>query len=168
LSGTYFSYKGPGINNISRLIHPSPGDAVDHLSARLSLDVDGNVRFGPDIQQLGASDSDLDALEGESTPSSDRIASIGSTIQDYLPDIDPNLLTPESTEIQPNISSPKSGFSDFMFRHSSDRQGLVELLGFNSPGLTSSLAIGEYVAAMVRRDVWKAEGNVEALADGWE
>lgn len=57
-----------------------------------------------------------------------------------------------------------------MIRHDVDRgrKGLVELLGFNSPGLTSSLATGEYVAAMVRRQVWGKVGpsEVETLADG--
>jgi 2-hydroxyglutarate dehydrogenase len=60
-----------------------------------------------------------------------------------------------------------------MIRHDVDkgRKGLVELLGFNSPGLTSSLATGEYVARMVRREVWGMKvgrGDVERLADGWE
>jgi 2-hydroxyglutarate dehydrogenase len=45
----------------------------------------------------------------------------------------------------------------------------VELLGFNSPGLTSSLAVGEHVARMVRKDVWKERvKDVEDLALGWE
>ena len=59
-----------------------------------------------------------------------------------------------------------------MIRHDVDRgrKGLVELLGFNSPGLTSSLATGEYVAAMVRRQVWGKVGpsEVETLSHGWE
>jgi 2-hydroxyglutarate dehydrogenase len=55
-----------------------------------------------------------------------------------------------------------------MIRHKEERRGLVELLGFNSPGLTSSLAVGEYVAAMIGRDVYKKKTSIEGMAEGWE
>lgn len=84
----------------------------------------------------------------------------------YLPGIDPTLLEPDYSGIRPNIT--EQGFFDFMVRHGKDRQGLIECLGFASPGLTSSLAVGEMVAAMVRKDVWKEKARVEALAEGWE
>jgi glycine/D-amino acid oxidase-like deaminating enzyme len=84
-----------------------------------------------------------------------------------LPGIDPALLTPDYAGIRPNIAPAGAGFSDFLIRHSPERKGLVELLGFNSPGLTSALATGEWVAAMVRRDVWGEKGRLEEIAEGW-
>lgn len=89
-------------------------------------------------------------------------------MQDYLPGIDPTLLQPDYAGVRPNIARPEAGFSDFLIRHKEERKGLIELLGFNSPGLTSSLAVGEHVARMVRREVRREAGNVDALADGWE
>ncbi len=165
------SYKGPGVFNVSRLIYPCPSDGLDHLGTHLTLDLDGNIRFGPDVEYIGdasASSANPDFWQARLAPSSDRIASIGAAVQDYLPGIDPTALTPDYSGIRPNISPPNSGFSDFLIRHSRDRRGLVELLGFNSPGLTSALAVGEYVAAMVKRDVWRGGSDVEALAEGWE
>ena len=158
------SYKGPGVSNVSRLIYPCPTDGLDHLGTHLTLDLEGNIRFGPDAEYIGdpsKSSSDPDFWQAHLSPSSSRIASIGAAVQTYLPGIDPSLLTPDYSGIRPNISPPNSGFSDFLIRHSGDRKGLVELLGFNSPGLTSALAVGEYVAGMVRRDVWRDGSDVE-------
>ena len=89
-------------------------------------------------------------------------------MQDYLPGIDPTLLQPDYAGVRPNIAPPEAGFSDFLIRHKEERKGLIELLGFNSPGLTSSLAVGEHVARMVRREVWREAGDIDALATGWE
>lgn len=95
---------------------------------------------------------------------------MAESVQTYLPGIDPANLTPDYAGIRPNIAPPGSPFSDFMIRHVPSRKGLVELLGFASPGLTSSLATGEYVAAMVRRDV-RGEGSkmdAERMSEGWD
>ena len=169
LAGNYMSYKGPGVSQVSRLIHPCPSD--DHLGTHLTLDLDGNVRFGPDVEHIGdpsISSANADFWRDDLTPSAQRIASIGNAVKEYLPGIDPTLLAPDYSRIRPDISRPNSGFSDFFIRHSGDRKGLVEMMGFNSPGLTSGLAVGEYVAAMIKRDVWKAGVDVEALAQGYE
>ena len=171
LIGNYMSYKGPGVSHISRLIYPCPSDGLDHLGTHLTLDLDGNVRFGPDVENIGdpsTSFANPDFWQEHLTPSSERIASIGKAVQDYLPGIDPTLLSPDYSGIRPNIAPPNSGFSDFLIRHSRGRKGLVEMLGFNSPGLTSGLAVGEYVAAMIRKDVWKAGADVAALAEDWD
>jgi L-2-hydroxyglutarate oxidase LhgO len=101
------------------------------------------------------------------------LASIGEFVQSYLPNVDPSGLSPDYSGIRPNISAPGSAFTDFMIRHdiAKGRKGMVELLGFNSPGLTSSLATGRYVAGMVRQQVWGqkvSRRDVETLADGWE
>ena len=91
-------------------------------------------------------------------------------VQSYLPGIDPANLTPDYAGIRPNIAPPGSPFTDFMIRHNPARKGLIELHGFASPGLTSSLATGEYVAEMVRRDVWRQGAKIDAekLSEGWD
>ena len=169
--GNYMSYKGPGVGNISRLIYPCPSNDLDHLGTHLTLDLSGNVRFGPDIEPIGdaaTSSANPDFWQSHLSPSSDRIPSIGAAVQTYLPGIDPSLLEPDYSGIRPNISLPGSGFTDFMIRHRPERKGLVELCGFASPGLTSSLAVGEYVAKMACRDVWRDKARVQDLAGGWE
>jgi len=55
--GSYAAYNGPGIANVSRLIYPCPdtdktGHAFQSLGTHLTLDLNGNVKFGPDLQWL--------------------------------------------------------------------------------------------------------------------
>ncbi|WVQ85952.1 hypothetical protein IAT38_008120 [Cryptococcus sp. DSM 104549] len=175
VKGNYMSYKGPGVGKVSRLIYPCPSANVDHLGTHLTLDLDGHIKFGPDIQEIGtAADAarDPDFWQSHLAPASspELIESFARSVQDYLPSIDTSLLSPDYAGIRPNIAPPGAGFSDFLIRHKPDRKGFVELLGFNSPGLTSSLAVGKLVAGMVGRDVWKMEraGKVEELGGGWE
>lgn len=136
-----------------------------------TLDLDGNVRFGPDVEALG------DASESAANPdywleklaaSDAHLESIGRAAQDYLPNIDPAHLSPDYAGFRPNIAPPGSGFFDFVIRHVRERRGLIDLLGFASPGLTSSLATGERVARMVNRDIWKIGGSVQDAAAGWD
>ncbi|WVQ70664.1 hypothetical protein IAR50_000186 [Cryptococcus sp. DSM 104548] len=162
VKGNYMSYKGPGISNVSRLIYPCPSANVDHLGTHLTLDLDGHVKFGPDVQTIGsASDAaaNPDFWQSHLAPADtpELISQFAHSVQNYLPAIDPGALSPDYAGIRPNIAPPGAGFSDFLIRHREARKGFVELLGFNSPGLTSSLAVGEYVAKMINRDIYKHE-----------
>jgi len=167
--GNYVSYKGPGVYFVSRLIYPCPSRDLGSLGTHLTFDLSGNIRFGPDAEPIGspaAYSQNPDFWQDHLAPSAARIQSIGDAVLTYLPGIDPSLLEPDYSGIRPNISD--KGFFDFMVRHGRDRQGLIECLGFASPGLTSSLAVGEMVAKMVRKDIWKEKASVEHLAEGWE
>ncbi|KAK1923130.1 FAD dependent oxidoreductase [Papiliotrema laurentii] len=171
VKGNYMSYKGPGVSNVSRLIYPCPSRDLGSLGTHLTLDLSGNVKFGPDTENIGdarSSRENPDFWQVHLAPSSDRLASIAASVQSYLPGIDANLLEPDYSGIRPNILPPGSGFFDFLIRHSPDRLGLIEMGGFASPGLTSALAAGEYVSDKVRKEVWKEKASVEALAEGWE
>ncbi|KAL0253665.1 hypothetical protein I308_101041 [Cryptococcus tetragattii IND107] len=149
----------PVKGNVSRLIYPCPSANVDHLGTHLTLDLDGHIKFGPDVQTIGTSADaarDPDFWQSYLAPSSspELIAAFAHSVQDYLPTIDPCLLSPDYAGIRPNIAPPEAGFSDFLIRHVEQRKGFIELLGFNSPGLTSCLAVGEVVGEMVGRQVW--------------
>ncbi|WVQ95643.1 hypothetical protein IAU59_002741 [Kwoniella sp. CBS 9459] len=186
VKGNYMTYKGPGVAKVSRLIYPCPSANIDHLGTHLTLDLDGHIKFGPDVQTIGSDEDasrDPDFWEKHLAPSDspELIASFARSVQDYLPSIDPSSLSPDYSGIRPNIAPPGAGFSDFLIRHNVDeRKGFVELLGFNSPGLTSSLAVGRLVADMVSKQVRGAdkagksrvgaarEKRIEELAKGWE
>ncbi|WOO79359.1 L-2-hydroxyglutarate dehydrogenase, mitochondrial [Vanrija pseudolonga] len=169
--GNYMSYKGPGVSNIQRLIYPCPGRTLDHLGTHLTLDLDGNVRFGPDAEPLGTdadSRANPDYWTSHLAASEAQLEAIGRAAREYLPGVDASRLTPDYAGFRPNIRPPGAGFFDFVVRHAPERRGLVELMGFASPGLTSSLAAGEYVARLVRREVWNEAAGAEKLAEGWE
>nr|XP_018259730.1 FAD dependent oxidoreductase [Kwoniella dejecticola CBS 10117]OBR81888.1 FAD dependent oxidoreductase [Kwoniella dejecticola CBS 10117] len=189
VKGNYMSYKGPGVGSVSRLIYPCPSANIDHLGTHLTLDLNGNIKFGPDVQPIGStneSSSNPEFWEKHLSPSDspDLIRQFSESVLDYLPSINPDNLQPDYAGIRPNIAPPGSGFSDFLIRHnynhnhdsSGGRKGFIELLGFNSPGLTSSLAVGEYVSDLVAREIRGKyskigkgrERRLEHLAKGWE
>lgn len=165
-------YTGPGVSSVQHLIYPCPSASLDSLGTHLTFDLDGNVRFGPDAEPLlSAAESAANPdywEEGHLAPSAANLASIADAARTYLPGIDPSRLTPDYAGFRPNIKPPGAGFFDFVVRHKPERKGLVECLGFASPGLTSSLAAGELVAAMVGREVWGKGAPPEDLANGWE
>ncbi len=100
-------------------------------------------------------------------------------LSSQLPNVDKDGLTPDYAGIRPNLAPPGSPFTDFHISYDpSSRPGLVGLCGFNSPGLTSSLAVGEAIEELCRRDVWgpgsgkgRAQRNVSEVGgeglDGW-
>jgi L-2-hydroxyglutarate oxidase LhgO len=61
-------------------------------------------------------------------------------------------LSPDISGIRPKIQAPGDPPRDFIIRDESDRgyPGLVNLIGIESPGLTSCLAIARYVDGLVR------------------
>lgn len=152
------------------LLSPCSTHTRTHTYAQ-TIDLDGNVRFGPDVEHIGddaASAANPDYWQGHLAASAAQLESIGRAAQSYLPGIDPTRLEPDYAGFRPNIRAPGGGFFDFMIRHSPARRGFVEMLGFASPGLTSSLAAGEHVARLVRTDIWGDTTNPDKLAEGWE
>jgi 2-hydroxyglutarate dehydrogenase len=169
--GSYASYRGPGVGHVQRLIYPVPDESKNHsfqsLGTHLTLDMDGNVRFGPDVEWIepptngssGEGDSsreeDIDFWAKHLSPSAERIPLMHRSIQTFLPQVGMDGLSPDYVGIRPKLKGPGGGFEDFVLRM--DRTGrwlkeganggasMVTLMGIESPGLTSSLAIAEMV-----------------------
>ncbi|BEI80245.1 hypothetical protein CcaverHIS002_0107740 [Cutaneotrichosporon cavernicola] len=170
--GNYMKYTGPGAD-VQHLIYPCPSASLDSLGTHLTFDLDGNVRFGPDAEPLlsaqqAAENPDYWQAGEYLAPSAANLASIAEAAKRYLPGIDASKLAPDYAGFRPNIRPPGAGFFDFTVRHVPSQKGLVSCLGFASPGLTSALAAGEYVAGLVRREVWGKGAAPEKLAEGWE
>jgi L-2-hydroxyglutarate oxidase LhgO len=137
--GSYFAV--PGKVPFSRLIYPLP--LIGGLGVHLTLDMAGQARFGPDVEWVTEQDYAVDPARR------DRFAQAARQI---WPGLDAERLTPAYAGIRPNIGGPgASPMADFRIdgpeRHG--LPGLVVLFGIDSPGLTSSLALGDHVAAML-------------------
>ncbi|UNI21744.1 hypothetical protein JDV02_007704 [Purpureocillium takamizusanense] len=147
--GNYFSYAGPR-PRLSRLIYPAPEPGAAGLGTHLTLDLAGRMRFGPDVEWVDSPD-DL-AVGGANNA---RLAAAVAEIHKYLPGVDPACLTPDYAGIRPKLSprgavgAGGGGFNDFVIRIEDGFAGWVNLLGIESPGLTSSLAIGEEVERLL-------------------
>ncbi len=137
--GHYFSLSGK--SPFSRLIYPMPQDGG--LGAHSLLDLNGRTRFGPDVKWIETEDYSIDD-EYKDT--------FSQLIRQYYPDLDDSKLHPDFAGIRPKIVGPDIGVTDFMI-HNEDIhgvKGLINLFGIESPGLTSSMALGEYVLKLVR------------------
>jgi L-2-hydroxyglutarate oxidase LhgO len=123
-----------------RLIYPLPQAAG--LGVHLTLDLAGQAKFGPDVQWVqDPEDFSVDA---------ERAASFYSEVRKYWPGLPDGALQPAYAGIRPKINAPTEAAADFCIQGPADHgvAGLVNLFGIESPGLTSSLAIGDHVAAL--------------------
>jgi L-2-hydroxyglutarate oxidase LhgO len=135
--GVYFSVTS---RPFKRLIYPMHGPGGVDIHA--VIDLAGNVRFGPDVEWVDRLDYTVDPKRAEA---------FYRSIRTFYPDLADGALAPAYAGIRPKISGPDEPAVDFMIQGPRDHgiPYLVNLFGIESPGLTSSLAIGEYVATML-------------------
>jgi L-2-hydroxyglutarate oxidase LhgO len=135
--GNYFSCRGP--SPFRHLVYPMPNEAG--LGVHATLDLAGRTRFGPDVQWIDEVDYTIDAS---------RSASFYDAIREYWPGLPDDALQADYTGIRPKISGPGEPAADFEIETEATHgiPGLVNLLGIESPGLTSSLAIGDHVGSL--------------------
>lgn len=138
--GNYFSLTGRA--PFSRLVYPIPESAG--LGVHLTLDLGGQARFGPDVQWLTVNSADDIDYAVEPT----RGESFYASIRRYWPGLPDGALQPAYSGVRPKISAPGAPAADFVLQDESVHglKGLMNLFGIESPGLTSSLALAEYVA----------------------
>jgi len=138
--GCYFAL--PGRAPFARLIYPVPVDGG--LGVHLTLDLGGQAKFGPDVEWIDAIDYTVDAHRA------DRFY---AEIREYWPALPDHALQPAYAGIRPKLSGRGEPARDFVIdgpaQHGVD--GLVNLFGIESPGLTACLAIGEQVTDLVAR-----------------
>lgn len=143
--GNYFSYAA-STPSTKHLIYPAPEPGLGGLGTHLTLDIAGRIRFGPDVQWVD-SPNDL-AVD------SSRLGEAIVQIKKFLPSIKEEAITPDYAGIRPKLGKNSAvasgkGFMDFIVRKEEGYTGFVNLLGIESPGLTSSLAIAEMVEELL-------------------
>jgi len=143
--GNYFTYSGR--SPFTHLVYPLPEDGG--LGVHATLDLGGRVRFGPDVEWL-SDGIDPDSLDYAVDPT--RSVAFYGAIRSYWPALPDGGLTPAYSGIRPKISGRGEAAADFAIRLFGERGDarVVQLFGIESPGLTSALAIGVYVADLLR------------------
>ena len=141
--GTYFSYS-KSHPKPSTLVYPAPTPGLGGLGTHLTLDMGGRIRFGPDVEWV---DSPNDLAP---TPNSKRFAAAIEEIKSFLPGVDTDAIALDYAGIRPKLGKLSavgsgSNFQDFYIKKEEGFDGFVNLLGIESPGLTSSLSIAEEV-----------------------
>jgi len=133
--GSYYVLQGR--SPFRRLIYPVPERGG--LGVHLTLDLAGQARFGPDVEWVDRLDYAVDPA---------RAGSFYRLIRRYWPGLPDDSLHPGYAGIRPKLSSEGITSADFLIQGAQAHgvPGLINLYGIESPGLTSSLAIGEQVA----------------------
>jgi L-2-hydroxyglutarate oxidase LhgO len=141
--GSYYTLEGRA--PFSRLVYPAPQDAW--LGVHLTLDLGGQAKFGPDLEWLSASTPD--AIDYTVDP--ERARGFYAEVRRYWPGLPDGALSPGYSGVRPKIYGPGQAAPDFRIDGPVVHgvPGLVNLFGIESPGLTSSLAIGEHVARLL-------------------
>ena len=137
--GNYFILSGK--SPFSRLIYPVPEAAG--LGVHLTLDLGGQAKFGPDVQWVSSPDDLLvDPARGNA---------FYAEVRKYWPALPEGALMAGYAGIRPKLQAPGEPAKDFVIQGPLQHgvPGLVNLFGIESPGLTSSLAIGDYVSRML-------------------
>ena len=131
--GNYYALTGVR-SPFRRLVYPMPEAAG--LGIHATVDLAGQVRFGPDVEWIERLDYDVDPR---------RADVFYEAIRSYWPALPDGALTPSYSGVRPKISGPGAPAADFVIQGAEihGAPGLVQLYGIESPGLTASLAIAD-------------------------
>jgi L-2-hydroxyglutarate oxidase LhgO len=132
--GQYFVYSGKA--PFSRLIYPL--HAPDSQGVHYTRDLGGQARLGPDIR--------WDAPLGDYSVDETRLPAFVEEVSRFWPDLDPEKLHPGYAGQRPKTSGPGEE-GDFRILGPAEHgtSGYIGLYGIESPGLTSCMAIAEFV-----------------------
>jgi len=135
--GNYFTLSGR--SPFSRLIYPVP--VPGGLGVHLTIDLGGQARFGPDVQWIDEIDYTVDPA---------RADSFYAAVRKYWPALMDGALQPGYAGIRPKIVPRGAPAQDFVVQGPQTHgvPGLINLFGIESPGLTASLALAEYIVEL--------------------
>lgn len=141
--GEYFSVRSNKAVLVRRLIFPVPPARGTGLGVHVTFDLEGRMRLGPNVQYVDGIDYAVD----------DRHRQLFyESVKAFLPFIEYDDLQPEMAGIRPKLQGPDEDIKDFVIRDEAARglPGFIDLIGIESPGLTASVSIAEYVLGLVQ------------------
>jgi L-2-hydroxyglutarate oxidase LhgO len=157
--GNYFRLSGKP--PFTHLIYPVP-DERGGLGVHATLDLHSQVKFGPDVEWLDANTA-IDQINWNPDPERGQV--FYEAIRKYWPHLSDNALMPDYAGVRPKLTHPSLvssnntsktsvGFHDFVTAGPQQHgiPNLYHFFGIESPGLTSAMAIGEYMANLVNRN----------------
>ncbi|KAI9223398.1 FAD dependent oxidoreductase [Blastocladiella britannica] len=153
--GHYFALRRNNVHKVHRLLYPIPDPLGTSLGIHATVDLAGRAKFGPSVEwPVRDTSSGTSALADYSPPHNGidtARAEFARAIAEYLDGIDPEDLEYDYVGVRPKISGPGEAARDFYIADESKwgLSGWINCLGVESPGLTSSLAVGEMVAGLV-------------------
>jgi len=136
--GNYFRVSDKFVNVTHHLVYPVP--LKTSLGIHTVLDLRGGVRLGPDDEEVEDIDYNVDE---------NKKRAFYEFITKFIPDIEEDWLSPDMAGVRAQLRNPTSDdFRDFIISHEDSKgfPGLFNLIGIESPGLTSSPYIARYIS----------------------
>jgi L-2-hydroxyglutarate oxidase LhgO len=142
--GNYFSLSGK--SPFKHLIYPIPEPGG--LGVHLTLDMGGQAKFGPDVEWLEIDEEN----QIDYTVNPKRGEGFYEAVRKYWPGLKDHALQPDYSGVRAKIVPPNAPAGDFCFDTPRNHglEGFFNLYGFESPGLTSSLAIAKYLEGQIK------------------
>jgi L-2-hydroxyglutarate oxidase LhgO len=139
--GDYF--RAIGKPPVKMLVYPVPEGPG--LGIHLTPDLGGTVRLGPNAYYVNSIDYEVGSKERE----------FSEDVAKFMPSIKSYELVPDFAGVRPKLQGPGDGFRDFVIRNEADKgfHGFINLVGIESPGLTSAQAISEFVSDIYRNEI---------------
>jgi L-2-hydroxyglutarate oxidase LhgO len=155
VKGNYAQIAPSKARLIGRHVYPAPvyhgvaagagAAAFAGLGVHATVSVDGRVRLGPDVEYLDERVEHYEVRPGVAEE-------FFESARTFLPFLEPDDVTPESSGIRPKRAIARAGFADFVLAEEADRglPGWVNLVGIESPGLTAALPIADEVVRRLK------------------
>jgi L-2-hydroxyglutarate oxidase LhgO len=142
--GRYFKINSSKKHLADTLIYPVPSDYTTGLGIHLTVDLQGELKLGPDSAKYFSTKEDYSVEE-------DLQEKFFSAGKRYLPDLEFNDINPDYSGLRPRLKFPETGFRDFIIKEESGKglPGLVNLIGIESPGLTCCIEIARKVKKLL-------------------
>lgn len=130
---------------ISRLIYPVPHEQAVGLGVHATKDLADGLRLGPDAHYIAR-----DRVNYEVDMSCRK--NFLNSASKFLPFLTEEDLSADTSGIRPKLQGENDDFRDFVIKEESDLgfSGFINLIGVESPGLTSALSIAEYVETLIK------------------
>jgi L-2-hydroxyglutarate oxidase LhgO len=141
--GDYFRLVGKP--PVTKLVYPVPKGAG--LGIHLTPDLGGSVRLGPNAYYVDHVSYEVESSEKE----------FREDVERFMPLIRERQIHGDSAGVRPKLQGPEDSFRDFAIKHETDKDlsGFINLIGIESPGLTSAPAIAEFVLEMYKKEINK-------------
>ena len=142
--GEYFSVAPPKNKLVNHLIYPVPFKKLVGLGIHSTIDMGGRLKLGPNAIFLSGKNYDYTVNEANK-----RL--FYEATSKFLPFLEYEDLHSDYAGIRAKIQGPNDSVKDFVIRNEADKgfPNFINLIGIESPGLTSCLAIAEYVAEII-------------------
>jgi L-2-hydroxyglutarate oxidase LhgO len=140
--GNYYTLAGA--RPFKRLVYPVPEPGG--LGIHVTVDLGGQVRFGPDVEWIDGIEYEVDPKRGDV---------FYDAVRRYYPALKDGAIEPGYAGIRPKIGPKGAPAADFIVQGPATHgvPGLVNLLAIESPGLTASLALATEVERALQQEV---------------